>query len=61
MSARGPTALKESKGLKWIYAQGFTEQAQVYGVLHTVPEFVQTQSLGSGFGVWRTVCGMRLQ
>ena len=31
MSARGPTALKGSKGPKRIYAQGFTEQARVYG------------------------------
>ena len=30
MSARGPTALKGSKGPKWIYVQGFEEQAQVY-------------------------------
>ena len=31
MSARGPTALKGSKGPKQIYAQGFAEQAQLYG------------------------------
>ena len=31
MSARGPTALKGSKGPKKIYVQGFAEQVQVYG------------------------------
>ena len=31
MSVRGPTAIKGSKGLRWMYVQGFTEQGQVYG------------------------------
>ena len=31
MSARRTTAPKGSKGPKWIYAQGFAGQVQVYG------------------------------
>ena len=30
MSTRGPTALKGSKGPRWMYVQGFAEQVQVY-------------------------------
>ena len=30
LSERGPTALKGSKGLRQIYAQGFMEWMQVY-------------------------------
>ena len=31
MSVRGPTAQKGSEGPRQMYAQGFAEQAQIYG------------------------------
>ena len=33
MSARGPTALKGSKGPRWMYAQGFAELCKFTGLM----------------------------